>query len=78
MPRDRITQVELEPLESVLEMGDRHLRLRMEEEQRWLAKLRQGAVIEPGELDLEVVEERAVGRRLKGGAAEKSSKSQAR
>jgi hypothetical protein len=34
-------------------------------ENEWLAKLRRGAMVEPGELELVVCEERAVVRRLK-------------
>ena len=65
MPRERITQKQLQMLEVILEMGDRHLRMRLADEQEWLEKMRQGAAIEPGPLSLEMVEEREVVRRLK-------------
>jgi len=65
MPRERITQRELEVLEAVLEMGPRHLRRVRNVEEEWLGKLRRGATVEPGELGLEECEEWAVVRRLK-------------
>jgi len=65
MLRERITQRNLKLLAKVLEMGDRHLRSRLSDEQEWLEKLREGAVIEPGPLDLVECEEREVVRRLK-------------
>jgi hypothetical protein len=65
LPRERITQRNLKMLEIVLECGERHLRERLEAERQWLEKLRRGAVIEPGPLDLVECAEREVVRRLK-------------
>ena len=65
IPRERITQEELEVLERFSSSAPRYLRRTREMEEEWLGKLREGAAIEPGPLSLEFMEERELVRRLK-------------